>query len=645
MKDSKIVHYMQIPLDVKPTETSKTCFIVYSSRETHIEITIDAIESVLEANSKYNVKRLATHGMVGYSQYSQLIEFLNKCAFAVIILDGFRPNVLFEYGVLVGLRKPCIVLLEENATIDIQSLLKNSHAKTANIKIDIDKDFSDVKDQMYLKYNYTDPKKLRTIIKDELSKLESLIEESFRKLVFPEFDFIEREIKESITAFTDISKKTSLTIDDEVKFRVCVNEIEKISKRNSLELTLHYFSQKINALIKFQKYEEALQLIDDLVVEHNDDTYLLAQKSHILTKIGDIMSAMDCLNDALKIEPDNESLWHQKAILLERQNKKEEAALCYKKGIEYNDGCSSIYYHYGLLLLDNDDENNALQQFEKAIKLRPSDARYLVCKAICLNSLDKTSDAIDVLKEAICFDENNADAWYQLGLMTESYTEAIKYYDKCLSIRQNHTGALCSKGASLSNMGRFEEACKYLSDAVALCIKYDGKGCSTANCNLARTKFQLYMTKNSDYKELLNEAIKHFTDALEFTDDPEEIEEIYNNVGYLNLSVGNIEDALKYLNIAIAMNSSDSKRKAVTYYNIALAYLACNDLENAKDNLDKSERLASKLTAEENICYSLLVPEIVQNSKITLQEKHDCPDLSKCLEIAEAVATSMQGQS
>lgn len=641
MEDSKIVHYMKIPLDLTPTETRKTCFIVYSSREEHVEITIDAIESVLDVGNKYNIKRLATHGIVGHSQYSQLIELLNKCSLAIVILDGLRPNVLFEYGLLVGLRKPCIVLLEENAKIDIQSFVKENNTKMQNVKIDIDKDFSDVKDQMYVRYNYADPKKLRSLIDNELIKIDPVVEEAFMRLVFPEIDYIESEIKASIVVFSDIRKKTDLTVEDEINFRVSINEIEKLSKRHGFKLTLHYLYQKIDILARLSKYNEALLLINKLVKEYGNKTYLLSQKSKVLTKLGEIELATTCLNEALKIETKNEYLWHQKAILLERQNKKEEAILCYKKGIQCNDGCSVIHYHYGLLILD-DDKDEALKQFDKALKIRSSDARYLVCRAICLSGLGKTDAARKAINDSLCFDENNVDAWYQLGLLTDSDLEAVKYFDKCLSLRQNHTGALCSKGAALSNLGEFEDACKYLINAVSLCTKHDSKGCNTANGNLARTKYMLYMTDNDKYNDYLSEAIKHFCDALASSDDLDDIEEFNNNIGYLYLVIGNTVDARTYLNNAAAINSKNNSLGSITCYNIALSYLVDGDFINAKKNLDRSSYLLEKLTSREKICYSLLVPEIIANSNVALKEKHGSPDLSKCIEIAKAVVESVR---
>jgi nucleoside 2-deoxyribosyltransferase len=57
------------------------------------------------------------------SIYSE--EFLRaakSCVLGIVILDGFRPNVLFEFGVLTGLEKPIILLKDKKAEINIKTL-------------------------------------------------------------------------------------------------------------------------------------------------------------------------------------------------------------------------------------------------------------------------------------------------------------------------------------------------------------------------------------------------------------------------------------------------------------------------------------------------------------------------------------------
>ena len=57
------------------------------------------------------------------SIYSE--EFLRaakNCVLGVVILDGFRPNVLFEFGILIGLEKPVVLLKDKNAEINVKTL-------------------------------------------------------------------------------------------------------------------------------------------------------------------------------------------------------------------------------------------------------------------------------------------------------------------------------------------------------------------------------------------------------------------------------------------------------------------------------------------------------------------------------------------
>jgi len=254
---------------------------------------------------------------------------LNKCSLAIIILDGFRPNVLFEYGVLVGLCKPCIVLLEQNASINIESFLKVPVKKPPIAPIDMDKDFSDVKDQMYVKYRYNDPKKLRKLIANELTKVEPLVEEAYMKLMFPEIEHIDTEVKDSLAVFSELSNsKNKLTHDDEIKFRVCVKDIEKTTNKYKIELTNHYYYQKIQLLFGFEKYEEAELLIDDLLIQYCEDTELLLFKSYTLSTQGKNDLSLESLNKAIAIDGKNYTLWHHKALLLERFDRKEESTFC-----------------------------------------------------------------------------------------------------------------------------------------------------------------------------------------------------------------------------------------------------------------------------------------------------------------------------
>lgn len=637
MSDVKIVNYIEIPLETKSAEVKRTCFIVYSSREPHIEIILDAIESVLESTNKYDVKRLATHGVSGYSQYSQLISFLNSCALAIIILDGFRPNVLFEYGILVGLNKPCIVLIEENATIDMQSFAKDKKPTPLNVKIDMDKDFSDVKDQLYLRYKYADPKKLRSLLNDELDKLESVVESTFMKIVFPEKELLESELSASLATFSHLNyREESFCNDDEIQFRVCVSEIERVSNKHGIKLTPLYFYQKINILMKLQNHKEALQVIDSLLEVYNSDINLLLFKSNALSELKKYELALNTLNAAIKIDSKSDVIWHCKALLLERMKRMEEAKLCYEKGIEFNKDCSSIHYNYGVLLLDF-NLREALKQFNKALELRPSDDTYMVFKANTLYDLGKIKEAIKVIKDALCINENNADAWFGLGRFTEKFSDAITYYDKCLSFRSTHTGALCSKGASLTNLDRSGEAIEYLNKATKLCKKYKNNSCGIIEWNLGKTKFEIHRSGNDPGNNIVKESLKHFIKSLTFDAKPNDT--TYEYLAYINLILRNTKEARKYLDMLFNKDKELDLSTMTLLYDYAIAEVMEGEFCGAKNRLNQLLEITKAKKLKDRTCYCLLIPTLA-NDEIDFTEVSS-PDLVNSIKVAINVLDSI----
>ncbi len=297
------------------------------------------------------------------------------------------------------------------------------------------------------------------------------------------------------------------------------------------------------------------------------------------------------------------------------------------------------HHNYGLILLDNDEFNNALIQFNKALKIRPTDSKYLVCKAICLNKLDNKVSAKKAITDALCFDENNADAWYQLGIITDNEIEAIKYFEKCLSFDSSHGGALCSRGAALSNIGRIEEALADFEKAITSCGKFSNKGCYSVQANLGRTKYRFFKTGKYEYKGYDLEAIEHFNKAIACSDNNKEKEECINNIGYIYLSLNNIPEARRYFTKAYEFDIPDGPDKTVILYNLALTYLVEKNYIKAKELLTKSANLSIKMKPSERKCYCLFIPE-VKEANIILVELNTRPDRYECAKVAINITDS-----
>jgi hypothetical protein len=93
----------------------------------------------------------------GASQLAQITKLIKDCSFAVVVLDGLRPNVVFELGIIHREGIPTILLKEKNARVDIQSLLGTAGTVGNVPELSIDQHLSDIKDLNYLPWTSTDP--------------------------------------------------------------------------------------------------------------------------------------------------------------------------------------------------------------------------------------------------------------------------------------------------------------------------------------------------------------------------------------------------------------------------------------------------------------------------------------------------------
>jgi len=94
----------------------------------------------------------------GASQRATITDLIAGCSFAVVVLDGLRPNVTYEYGLLDAQSKPVILLREKSATVDIKSLVGNTvDLGVTPPSLNIDSQFSDVKDVNHAEWSRLDP--------------------------------------------------------------------------------------------------------------------------------------------------------------------------------------------------------------------------------------------------------------------------------------------------------------------------------------------------------------------------------------------------------------------------------------------------------------------------------------------------------
>lgn len=144
-------------------------FVSYSSREPHVENLMDALNLVL--GKHFEQRRTPGALESGKSQYEHILKEIEGASFGVVILDGLRPNVVFEYGIMVGKGIPALLFMEETAEVDVPGFFtEGATVQVERTLISIDKYFSDVKDRFWATWFKFKPKETRSVVLEEYNK-------------------------------------------------------------------------------------------------------------------------------------------------------------------------------------------------------------------------------------------------------------------------------------------------------------------------------------------------------------------------------------------------------------------------------------------------------------------------------------------
>jgi hypothetical protein len=127
-------------------------FLSFSTGEAHIELFAECLELVF--GNYFTLKRTPDILQSDGSQHDSIFDMVQKCVFGVVCLDGLRPNVLFEYGIMRGAQLPILLFKEEAATVDVAHFYASDFAVAAALpprpKIDVSRLFSDIQDRHYV---------------------------------------------------------------------------------------------------------------------------------------------------------------------------------------------------------------------------------------------------------------------------------------------------------------------------------------------------------------------------------------------------------------------------------------------------------------------------------------------------------------
>jgi tetratricopeptide (TPR) repeat protein len=299
------------------SEDQRTCFLVYSTRESHISKVIERLSDLLSNEFNLSVIKLDEARVAGTPLLPDILKYTKECDMCIVILDGLRPNVLLELGMILANGIPCVILIERTAKINVSSLISDTGRRPRSvpkIKIDVLKHISDISNTSWNEYLLNDDINFRSLIRAEIKKLWPAIQ---KKQPHSHQGYSKKVI--SLIRQIDNSKQLSLKQHKQLIF-----EIHKKMKLFPKDQWGHIIFHIARSLVRKNEKQTAFrEVVAGLALCPNYDQ-LLGQKGCILFELGQKKEGLKVLKAAFLKNPRSRYLLKVYLQTLNLDNKPKE---------------------------------------------------------------------------------------------------------------------------------------------------------------------------------------------------------------------------------------------------------------------------------------------------------------------------------
>ncbi len=301
------------------------------------------------------------------------------------------------------------------------------------------------------------------------------------------------------------------------------------------------WNSKADLFIEHKRYEEALpalervieltpEVLNSLPVRRQISSFsaiydsnpkyagALRKKGFVLNKLGRDKEALETINEALDLEPEHAGALALRASGLLRLDRPQEAQEIIDRLLEQDPENREFLFLKGKALLKFYEYEAGIGYLEKALQQAPK----------------KSPEKPEILLKY-------GYALSKLG----SFDEAIKAYDKVLSIQPENSLALSNKGFILIMTGEYEKALDLYNGLIQL---------NPLNARLWSKKGAILTKMNRS-----EEASRAVDRALEIA--PKNAETLFTK-GYIYSKIGRDEEALKYFDKVLGLAPFDQKALA-----------------------------------------------------------------------------------
>lgn len=282
--------------------------------------------------------------------------------------------------------------------------------------------------------------------------------------------------------------------------------------------------EKGNTAYESADYTQALDCFQKAIEISKDDASLYNWLGVCYQKLNQPEQALNAFQQAVGLEPNSSKAQNNLAVTAKELQKYDIAETALKKAIEIDPDFLEGHYNLGLVEEQLGKYNDAIAEYELVYNKDPENINAFYGELRCQLRNKNYKGAQSLLEQLPEGKPNNTYVPVQLGLLylvddnpDKSQAEAIKYFQKVLSIDEKNFPANLNLGKIYVNAGQFEKGEPYLEKASKV---------NSANPELcllmAKVQFQYYKIK-SKARTWLEFGLKYHAQNQDLKDALEEL--------------------------------------------------------------------------------------------------------------------------
>lgn len=290
----------------------------------------------------------------------------------------------------------------------------------------------------------------------------------------------------------------------------------KFDKENeNLILNIAIMHENLNQNdLALKKYEEILKINPEnefakikakmLKVNPNfDNIHEGIQKANMLYQMQKYNEALEVDEEILKIQEDCVPAFHNQGLCYQELGLIDKALESYENVLKINPNALHALNNMGLIYINIGEYKKANEVLERNIKAYPDDVQSYANNAFALMKLKEYEKSIKMSEKALEINSNQPEVYNNIAWCYEElndFEKAIEFYDKGLEIDDNHGLTYNNKAWALRKIKKYDEALKCYIKA----IEVDGENAPYLK-NIAAT-----------YKEMgdLDKAHEYYSQAF-----------------------------------------------------------------------------------------------------------------------------------